>query len=127
MASDQPEGSVVIFADVLGFSALTEGNALDVDALKTLDGPFGSSIDEHLRARQNPLARVFSGFHFSLRATFQLAQIDHRFTAITFSDSAFIATRYLFEATDMAVRLMQSLVSQQIPLRIGIAHGSFAT
>ena len=122
---DRPD-RVVVFADVLGFSALTEGSTLDVEALTTLDGPFASNIDDHLRAHRDPLARVFSGFHFSLRATLQLAQMHHRFTAITFSDSAFIATRHLVEATDLAVRLVQSLLSQHIPVRIGIAHGSFA-
>ena len=123
---NQAEDRVVIFADVLGFSALTEGNTLNVEALKALDGPFASNIDDLLLAHQDPLARVFSAFHFSLRATLQLAQMRHRFTAITFSDSAFIATNHLVEATDLAVGLMQSLLSQKVPVRIAVAHGSFA-
>lgn len=123
---DQAEDKVVVFADVLGFSALTEGNTLDVEALKALDGPFPSNIEDMLRAHQDPLARVFSAFHSSLRAILQLVQMRHRFTAITFSDSAFIATNHLSEATDLAVGLMQSLLSQRVPVRIAIGHGSFA-
>jgi len=120
------DGKVVMFADVLGFSALTEGNTLDLESLKLLDGPLAVNIDDLLRAHRDPLAKVFSGFHFSIRAALQLAQMHHRLTAITFSDSAFIATNYLFEATELAVGLIQSLLSQQIPVRIGIGHGSFA-
>jgi hypothetical protein len=48
-------------------------------------------------------------------------------TAITFSDSAFIATTHLFEAVNVAVHLIQSLLPQRVPVRIGIAHGSFET
>ena len=123
---NQAENRVVMFADVLGFAALVEGNTLNVEALKALDGPIGSNIDNLFRAHEDPIARVFSGFHFSVRAALQLAQIRHRLTAITFSDSAFIATNNLVEATELAVNLMQSLLSQQSPVRIAIAHGSFA-
>ena len=47
-------------------------------------------------------------------------------TAITFSDSVFIATNHLFEATTFAANLAQSTLSQKIPVRMGIAFGSFA-
>jgi hypothetical protein len=50
----------------------------------------------------------------------------HPLTAITFSDSVFIATTFLFEAVKMAVDLVQSLLQQRIPMRVGIAYGSFS-
>jgi hypothetical protein len=50
----------------------------------------------------------------------------HALTAITFSDSAFIATNYLFEAVNIATYVLTSLMRQRIPLRIGVAYGSFS-
>jgi hypothetical protein len=54
------------------------------------------------------------------------AQMRHRLTAITFSDSVFIATNYFFEATTLAVNIEHSMLSRRIPVRIGVAFGSFA-
>jgi hypothetical protein len=50
----------------------------------------------------------------------------HPLTAITFSDSAFIATTYAYEAVNIAIYLLQTLLWQKIPVRMGIAYGSFA-
>jgi hypothetical protein len=54
------------------------------------------------------------------------ASMSHTLTAITFSDSVFVATTYFFEAANFATSLIQSMLCQQIPLRIGIGFGSFA-
>src|SRR5437870_5686600 len=47
-------------------------------------------------------------------------------TAITFSDSAFIAFTHLIDAVTLAVDFTQSMLSQKIPVRMGVAFGSFA-
>jgi len=52
--------------------------------------------------------------------------MQHPLTAITFSDSVFVATSHLFEAATFAVNLARSMLSQKIPIRLGIAFGSFA-
>ena len=117
---------VVLFVDLLGFASLTEEYALDLDFIKTSDRPFSSSIDMMLKSQENPLTRAFTSFHRSLKAQIDLAQMSHPLTAITFSDSAFIATTYLFQAANVAVGLVQALLPRLIPVRMGIAHGSFA-
>ena len=46
-------------------------------------------------------------------------------TVVAFSDSAFVVTSHLFEAAELAERLLRSLLTQRVPARIGIAYGSF--
>jgi len=134
----------VLFADVLGFASLTEQYALELDRIqqadrplwnlqKTLGSPSTNSpwniedIEKALGSlRTNPLTHAFSGFHQSLKLIIDFAQMRCPLTAITFSDSAFIATTYLFDAVKIAVDLVQSLLHKRIPMRVGIAYGSFS-
>jgi len=121
------ENKAVLFADLLGFASLTETNDLELDRIKNAEHPLSLDIDKWLTSPpDNALTKTFTGFHYSLRWGIQIAQMRHPLTAITFSDSAFIATTYLFQAVNIAVHLMQSLLPQRIPLRVGIAHGSFS-
>jgi hypothetical protein len=116
------QGKVVLFADLLGFAALTEQYPIDALSLRTsdrLDTMFGAVF------RKNPLTQAFTQFHRSIRGTLQLSQLRHSSTAITFSDSAFVATTRLHEAVGIAVHLMQSLRRRGVPVRMGIASGSF--
>lgn len=121
------ETKAVLFADLLGFASLTETYDLELDRIKNAERPLSWDLDTLLNSPPaNPLTEAFTGFHYSLRWRIQIAQMRHPLTAITFSDSAFIATTHLFEAVNIAVDLVQSLLQQRIPLRVGIAHGSFS-
>src|SRR5437588_1036674 len=114
------ESKTVLFADLLGFASLTETYDLELDRIRNAEHPLSWDIDRWLTSPQNnPLTKTFTGFHDSLRWGIQIAQMRHPLTAITFSDSAFVATTYLFQAVNMAVHLMQSLLPQRIPLRVG--------
>jgi hypothetical protein len=116
------QGKVVLFADLLGFAALTEQHPIDALSLGTsdrLDTIFGAVF------KKNPLTHAFTEFHRVIRGTLQLSQLRHSSTAITFSDSAFVATTRLHEAVGIAVYLMQSLLRRGVPMRMGIASGSF--
>ena len=116
------DSKALVFVDVLGFGSLTEQHVLDLDELKHADRlPAMLFI-----GRTNPLTRVFTGFHRSLQAVIELAKMEHSLTAVTFSDSAFIATAHLYHAASIAVQLMQYFVPQRIPVRIGLAYGSFS-
>lgn len=119
---------VILFIDILGFAALTEAYPIDLDLLKTCARPLSPShnIDKILALSRNQLARTFTSFHASLGATLNLANMCHPLTAITFSDSAFIATTYAYEAVNIAIDLLHALLPQKIPVRMGIAYGSFA-
>lgn len=120
------DNRVVLFVDLLGFALLTEHHPLELDVIKAFERPFFSGNLDVLLARENPLTRTFASFHRSLKSTIDVAQMSHPVTAITFSDAAFIATEHLFQAVRMAVDLIQALLRQRIPMRAGIAHGSFA-
>jgi hypothetical protein len=115
---------VVLFADMLGFAALTEAYPVDIPRLTAYDGPMAAGL-AYIGAPENRLAHAFSLFHFRVRSALTLARIQHPLTAISFSDSVFVATDHLFEATGMAIQLVQSLMRSKIPVRVGVAHGSF--
>jgi hypothetical protein len=118
---------VVLFADILGFAALTEANSLDLQMLRAHNRlSFPGSLDAILNRPRDPLARTFSAFHSSLQWQIMMAQGQYPLTAITFSDSVFVATTQLYQATSFAANFARSMLSQKIPMRIGIAFGSFA-
>jgi len=110
---------------MLGFKALTEANPIDVRMLQARDRPLSLELEDVLSIAKNPLTEAFSRFHRSLQGAIMMAEMRHKLTAITFSDSVFVATTYLFEATSFAGDLARSLLSQKIPVRMGIAFGSF--
>lgn len=117
---------VVVFADMLGFAALTEANPIDLRMLHAHSRPFSLTLDDIVSGPKNPLTEAFSRFHSSLKWAIMTAEMRYPLTAITFSDSAFIATTHLFEAASFAVDLARSMLSQKVPVRMGIAFGSFA-
>jgi len=119
---------VVLFADMLGFARLIEKHSIDLHGIMISERPFSvnlENIDDFLEKSKNPLTHAFSSFHNSLKWKIWQTKMQHPITAITFSDSVFIATNYLFEAVQIAVDLVQGLMSQKVPLRVGIAFGSF--
>jgi hypothetical protein len=118
---------VVLFVDILGFAALTELYPIDLQLLKAPDRLSAYTFDKIHALSRNRLAHAFTGFHSSLAAGLNSANMRHPLTAITFSDSAFIATTYAYEAVNIATDLLQTLLWRKIPVRMGIAYGSFAT
>ena len=121
------DNKVVLFADILGFVELIESCPLDIDGLRSKERILSAvSIDILLDANRNRLTNVFSSFHYSLGWVLYMARSRHPLTAITFSDSFFAATTYFHEAVRIATDLLHSLLPQKIPVRIGIAYGSFA-
>ena len=127
MGSDAiTDNKIVLFVDILGFASLTESYPLDIDLFKANDRLLSLNIDTILKASRNRLTHTFSGFHSSLRAVLSLASMRHPLTAITFSDSAFVATKQAYEAVNIAVDLIHALLPQKIPVRMGLAYGSFA-
>ncbi|MEO1016317.1 MAG: hypothetical protein AAFY56_01300 [Pseudomonadota bacterium] len=115
----------VLFVDVLGFAALVDENPLDVDDLVGLDR-LSHHLASALAAHKNPLTSAFWWFHHSLKWALEMARMSHPVTAISFSDSAFIATDRIVQAVEIATELTKSLLRHGIPARTGIAHGTFA-
>lgn len=121
----ESENKVVLFADMLGFASLTESHPLDADRLRAHNRLI-SYIERYLGAPKNPLVDSFSRFHSAVASATSIANMRHPLTAITFSDSAFVATTYLHEAVSIAADLIRSVTSSGVPVRAGIAYGSFA-
>jgi hypothetical protein len=115
---------VVLFADMLGFATLTKAHPIDMKMLSSR--VYSLSLEQLLSISDNPLTTAFAGFHSALSAAISMAEQRHPLTAITFSDSAFIATDYLFQATTLAADVARSMIRRSIPVRMGMAFGSFA-
>src|SRR4030067_2558027 len=121
------DNKVVMFADIMGFAALIETYPLDIAGLRLQERILSpGNVYKLIEANQNRLTDVFSSFHYSLRWILDMARLKHPFTSITFSDSSFVATNYVYETVSIAIELLHSLLPQKIPVRIGIAYGSFA-
>lgn len=123
--SNQQE-QIVVFADMLGFAALTEGNILDVEGLVAGERILSLDLQSILQRQKNPLTVAFSTFHFAVNSQIHLASMLDSVTAITFSDSVFFATRRLESALKFASELTFSLMCSGVPIRSGISLGSFA-
>jgi hypothetical protein len=121
-----PVDRIVLFIDMLGFAALSEAYPIDVGMLNAYNRISSASIEMILGTPKNPLTEAFHGFHSALRWAIDMANMRRPVTAITFSDSAFIAFTHLIDAATLAVDFARSMLSQKIPVRMGIAFGSFA-
>jgi hypothetical protein len=123
---DKIEEKVVLFIDLLGFAQLVEKYTLDVNAFRRFQSPLSSDIMQLVDDSQHPLTHAFTIFHHTLKWAIEHAQMQHALTAITFSDSAFFVTNKLYESVNVAISITQSLVQANIPVRMGIAIGSFS-
>jgi len=128
----EAKNKIVIFLDILGFANLTLENKLDIEAIKEQDGPFDEKMKRILTERiftgrytSNKLTKVFSSFHSTLEGGLRLARMQCHFTSITFSDSAFIVTHNVNEAVTVINYLMCSFLQYGVPVRAGIALGTF--
>ena len=117
---------VVLFVDLLGFASLTESYPIELNHIQGSDRLSDSIARIVSGQKKNPLTEAFTNFHRALKGAIDIAQIHHPLTAITFSDSAYIATRHFFEAVNIASYIVQTLLSQRVPVRAGIAHGTFS-
>jgi len=118
---------VVMFVDMLGFKSLVNSFSLNTKLFSLNERLLSPliTIDKIEEFMKNNLIKSFSGFHNSLQSVLSLSNMRYPVTSITFSDSAFISTSEVYQAADIAIQLIHSLLPQKIPIRIGIAVGSF--
>ena len=117
-----PFESYVIFADMLGFADLVEREG---DELNELSPVFAGVELYSPSPAPSLLGYRFINFHRCLQTARTNMQEGRSGTAIIFSDSAFFAVDTLERAITLARSLMYSLVTSDVPARMGIAHGSF--
>lgn len=99
----------VLFVDVLGFAqlALRHESAL---------GPWVE--------RPTPLQTVFTRFHEVIKSNIPALE-QNEAQAVVFSDSAFICFSDSSDADECAKRLMREFILRHVPVRMGLATGSF--
>lgn len=109
-SEDRPR--VLIFADILGFAALTKEFRVRVQDLR-----HGSSTTE-LSDRANRFNTVLDQCIFNQGFVGNIQ-------AMIFSDCAFLAFENSLQAVLFAVDLMRNMIKRGVPVRMGIGKGTF--
>ena len=116
------DSTFVLFVDMLGFASLVEEQG---DLLDDLSPIFTGSELYSPTPAQSLLGYRFINFHRCLNeARIDLQRLG-KGTAIVFSDSGFFRIDSLADAVEIARQLMFRLVDSEVPVRMGIAQGSF--
>jgi hypothetical protein len=112
----------VLFADMLGFADLVEKEGEELNELN----PVFTGVELYSPSPSDSLLGYrFINFHRCLNQARMRLQEMGAGTAIVFSDSAFFRIETLDNAIQLARTLMFELVTSEIPVRMGLARGSF--
>lgn len=112
--------SFVLFVDMLGFGDLVLAEGSDLSELAP-----GFARDDLYVEQPSLLAFRFINFHRCVEGASAAWRRDRTGTSIVFSDSAFFVACELSDVFAVARSLMASLVDSGVPVRMGIANGSF--
>jgi hypothetical protein len=116
------ESTIVLFVDILGFASLVEEQG---DLLDDLSPIFTGAELYSPTPAESLLGYRFVNFHRCLNeARFDLQKLGAG-TAIVFSDCGFFRIDSVEEAIEVARQLMFRLVNCGVPVRMGMAKGSF--
>jgi hypothetical protein len=114
---ERPEPRCVLFVDVLGFSALTEEHPDDIE------WDFGSA---EISAATSPTSRQIGGFQHALNTLAEaVGDASSPSHVMAFSDCAFLVYNNPLQAALSATRLMQYFFRVHVPVRMGLAHGTW--
>ncbi len=116
------ETTFILFVDMLGFASLVEREGEELNELN----PIFTGVELYSPSPADSLLGYrFINFHRCLnQARVRLQEIGAG-TAIVFSDSAFFRIDRLENAVHLARTLMFELVTSDIPIRMGLARGSY--
>ena len=118
----------MLYVDLLGFSNLTLKWPVLRDDFWIMDRP---NREDFLRVRlestgSNRLIETYMHFNMAIDDAIEEALLqDTELKVIAFSDSAFIATDRVYDAIDIALSIWTRLMREHIPVRFGVAYGSF--
>jgi hypothetical protein len=116
------ETTFILFVDMLGFAALVEREG---DKLNELN-PIFTGVELYSPSpAESLLGYRFINFHRCLNQARMRLQEMGAGTAIVFSDSAFLRMDTLDNAIHLARMLMFELVTSEVPVRMGLARGSY--
>ncbi len=116
------ETTFILFVDMLGFAALVEKEGDELNELS----PIFTGVELYSPSpAESLLGYRFINFHRCLnQARVRLQELGAG-TAIVFSDSAFLRIDSLENAVHIARTLMFELVTSEVPVRMGLARGSY--
>lgn len=116
------DSTFILFADMLGFAALVEREGEEINELN----PIFTGVELYAPSPADSLLGYrFINFHRCLNQARVRLQEMGAGTALVFSDSAFFRIETLDNAIHIACTLMFDLVTSEIPVRMGLAHGSY--
>jgi hypothetical protein len=116
------ETTFILFVDMLGFADLVEKEGDELNELN----PIFTGVELYSpSSAESLLGYRFINFHRCLnQARVRLQEIGAG-TAIVFSDSAFFRIDTIENAIHVARTLMFELVTSEVPVRMGLARGSY--
>ena len=116
------ETTFILFVDMLGFAALVEKEGEELNELN----PIFTGVELYSPSpAESLLGYRFINFHRCLNQARVRMQEMGAGTAIVFSDSAFFRMDTLDTAINIARTMMFELVTSEIPVRMGLARGSY--
>ena len=116
----------VLFADMLGFKRLVLGHRTPFPENLEFRGRLverparGSGVSSG-----NPLSSAFRAFHLSVNQVLNLTTWHAPVSIVVFSDSMFLASTETRDCVAFAERLIRLGLHRDMPLRMGMAMGSF--
>jgi hypothetical protein len=113
-SEDQPR--VLVFADILGFAALTKKYRIRVQDFQR--GRFSGSSTTELSNQVNRFYTVLDQSIFNQRFVGSIQ-------AMIFSDCASLVFENSLQAAPFAVELMRNMIKRGVPVRMGIRKGTF--
>jgi hypothetical protein len=116
------ENTFVLFADMLGFADLVEKEGTELTELN----PIYTGVELYSPSpAESLLGYRFINFHRCLNQARERLQQFGTGSALVFSDCAFFRLETFDNAIDLARTLMFELVTSDIPVRMGLAQGSY--
>ena len=116
------EVTFILFVDMLGFADLVEQEGEELNELN----PIFTGVELYSPSPADSLLGYrFINFHRCLNGARVRLQEMGAGTGIVFSDSAFFRTETLENAIDLARTMMFELVTSEVPVRMGLARGSY--
>ena len=116
------ETTFVLFVDMLGFADLVEQEGDELNQLS----PIFTGVELHSPSpAESLLAYRFINFHRCLNQARIRLQKMGAGTGIVFSDSAYFRIGAFEEAIHLSRTLMFELVTSEVPVRMGLACGSY--
>ena len=108
----------LVFLDMLGFAALTE---------QFPESQIHSGPDEHGfdHSSSSPSSNQFWRFNRILESSVFEHRLNGSVRAMLFSDCAFLEFGNSFRAGTVSVELMRKLITEKVPVRMGIGKGTF--